>query len=138
MARCTRHNARSMSRFLLICFGGAIGSGARYLTASWAAALLGAGFPWGTMVVNVSGSFLIGVVMHLGTSTDLLSEDVRLFLASGLLGGFTTYSSFNWETMQLIRTGHWGSAFANAAGTFVLCLGAGFAGIVVARMVFAR
>ena len=127
-----------MTRFLLVCFGGAIGSGARYLTASWAAALFGATFPWGTLIVNVTGSFLLGVVMHLATSSELLSEDVRLFLASGVLGGFTTYSSFNWETTQLMRSGHWGAAFANVAGTLFVCLAAGFAGVVVARLIFAR
>ena len=127
-----------MTRFLLVCLGGAFGSGARYLTSSWAAALLGTAFPWGTMIVNVAGSFLIGAVMHLSTSSDLLSEDVRLFLVAGILGGFTTYSSFNWETLQLIRTGHPAAAFANATGTFILCLAAGFAGIIAGRLVFAR
>ncbi|HET9315661.1 MAG TPA: CrcB family protein, partial [Vicinamibacteria bacterium] len=87
-----------MGRFLLVCLGGAVGTGARYLVSMAALRLLGAGFPYGTLTVNVLGSFLLGAIMHVGVTTTLLSPTARLVLATGVMGGFTTYSSFNYET----------------------------------------
>ena len=84
-----------MSRFLLICLGGAFGTGARYLLAVWCATKFGASFPLGTLVVNLMGSFLLGFLMEIGTTTEILSPALRLTLAIGVMGGFTTYSTFN-------------------------------------------
>ncbi|HTR01606.1 MAG TPA: fluoride efflux transporter CrcB [Thermoanaerobaculia bacterium] len=125
-----------MSRFLWICAAGAVGTGARYLMSGWALAVLGAGFPYGTLAVNVLGSFAIGFVMQVGLATSLLSPTLRLTLTTGFLGGFTTYSSFNYETIRYLQDGAWRLAAANVAVTLVVCLVAGIAGVALARSLF--
>lgn len=127
-----------MTRFLLVCLGGAIGSGARYLTALAAASAFGSAFPFGTLIVNVAGSFLLAFLMHVGTSTELLSADVRLMLTTGVMGGFTTYSTFNYETTSYFREGAWAVGMMNLAATVVGCLVAGFAGLALARAIVGR
>jgi CrcB protein len=117
-----------MMRFLLVCLGGAIGSGARYATVVWATRHLGLAFPYGTFFVNAVGSFVIALVVQL-----LAPSELRLFLVSGVLGGFTTYSSFNEETLLLMRTGAWGTAVVNLIATVIACLAAGALGVIVAR-----
>jgi fluoride exporter len=125
-----------VSRFLWICAAGAVGTGARYLVSGWALAALGAGFPYGTLTVNVVGSFLIGLVMQVGLATPLLSPTLRMTLTTGFIGGFTTYSTFNYETIRSIQEGAWRLAFANVAITLIACLAAGFAGIALGRTLF--
>jgi fluoride exporter len=125
----------TMSRFLLICFGGALGTGARYLLSGWVLRSLGAGFPLGTLSVNVIGSFLLAVIMHVGLTTGMLSPDARLVLGTGVMGGFTTYSTFNYETMQYMQEGAFGLAALNVAVTLVACLAAGGLGIVLGRWI---
>jgi CrcB protein len=122
-----------MMRFLLICLGGAAGTGARYLVAAFAPKLLGASFPYGTLTVNVLGSFLLGAIMHVGLTTSLFSPGLRLVLATGVMGGFTTYSTFNYETMEYLRAGAYWLAGLNVAATVVLCLLAGAAGVGLSR-----
>ena len=90
-----------MGRFLLVCLGGALGSGARYLVSTWAARSLGPDFPRGTLIVNVVGSFLLAAIMTASLSTDAVSPELRVFLGAGIMGGFTTYSSFNYETLSI-------------------------------------
>lgn len=121
-----------MTRLLLVCAGGAVGSGARYLIATGLARLAGAELPWGTLLVNVAGSFLIPIVMG-GAAAGALSEEARLLLATGVLGGFTTYSSFNHETLALAAQGRLGVAAGYAALTFLACLVSGFAGMAAWR-----
>lgn len=123
-----------MSRFLLVCLGGAIGSGARFLVSNLARAWFGGTFPFGTLAVNVLGSFLIGAIMQLGLASDLVTPNARLFLTTGILGGFTTYSAFNYETCTLAERGALALALANVALTLVLGLLAGFAGAAIGRM----
>lgn len=127
-----------IARFLLVCLGGAVGSGARYATSLWAAGALGTGFPFGTLIVNLGGSFLLGFLMHVATATELLSPDLRLMLTTGVMGGFTTYSTFNYETTQYLREGAWSPAMLNIAATLAGCLIAGFAGLALARLIFGR
>jgi len=122
-----------MSRFFWICLGGAAGTGARYILAGWAIALWGASFPYGTLLINVIGSFAISVLMHVALTTKLLAPTVRLALTTGVLGGFTTYSTFNYETLAYMREGSWLIAFANVVATVVLCLAAGALGLIWAR-----
>lgn len=124
-----------MGRFLLICAGGALGTGARYLVALFALRLLGPAFPWGTLIVNAAGSFLLGAIMHVGLTTEWISPALRLTLTTGVMGGFTTYSTFNYETLGYLRDGAVGLALLNLGATLVLCLGAGWAGLLVARAV---
>jgi len=116
-------------RFLLVCIGGAIGTAARYLTALWIPTLLGASFPFATLMVNCLGSFLIAFIMQMG----ITSPDLRAMLTTGVMGGFTTYSTFNYETTEFLREGAWTLAAANIIGTVLVCLIAGFAGAALAR-----
>jgi len=125
-------------RLILICLGGAIGTGARYLTSLWAASAFGVAFPFGTFIVNVAGSFLIGFIMETSATTELISSDVRLMLTTGVMGGFTTYSTFNYETTNYFRAGAWGLGMVNAGATFFGCLAAGLAGLALARLLFGR
>lgn len=127
-----------MIRFLLICLGGAIGSGARYLVVLWSASAFGTAFPVGTLLVNVIGSLLLGFVMHVGTTTELLSANVRLALTTGVLGGFTTYSSLNYETTDFFRGGAWLYGSLNLIVTVCSCLAAGLLGVGLARLVVGR
>jgi fluoride exporter len=122
-----------VSRFLLVCLGGALGSGARYLVATWALATFGPGFPRGTLLVNVAGSFLLGLVMIVSLQADAIAPDVRVFLSAGVLGGFTTYSSFNYEALALIGEGRHGTAAAYLGMTIAGCLVAGGAGMILGR-----
>ena len=124
-----------MSRFFWVCLGGAAGTGARYLISGWALAWFGMSFPWGTLAVNVIGSFLIGAIMHVGLTTQLISPGLRLALTTGVMGGFTTYSAFNYETLRYLQDGARLYAFANIALMLVGCLAAGAAGLWVARLV---
>lgn len=122
-----------MFRFLLICLGGAIGTGARYLIAIETPRLLGTSFPYATLIVNVAGSFLLGLVMHVGLTTAIMTPTLRMALATGVLGGFTTYSTFNYETIGYLREGALGVAATNVAATLVLCLVAGALGSTLGR-----
>jgi CrcB protein len=122
-----------MSKLLLVCAGGAIGSGARYLVGTWVAATWGTGFPWGTLTINATGSFLISLVMFLGLEVGMIGPELRLLLAVGVLGGFTTYSSFNYETLALAQRGQWGLAAAYVSATLLVAWVAGVAGILLAQ-----
>ena len=122
-----------MERFLWICVGGAFGSGARYLLSGWVQESLGAQFPWGTLAVNVVGSFLIALVMQLAISTGQVSPLLRMTLTTGVIGGFTTYSAFNYETFALMQQRAWLLANANVAATLVLCMLAGYLGQASAK-----
>lgn len=127
-----------MYRFLLICLGGALGTGARYLIALEAPRLLGTAFPYGTLTVNVVGSFLLGAVMHVGLTTNLISPELRLMLTTGVMGGFTTYSTFNYETMEYLRQGDLPLAAVHVAATLFLCLLAGALGLALAGWLVGR
>jgi CrcB protein len=123
-------------RLLLVCVGGAFGSGARYLVSTWVARALGPDFPRGTLVVNVTGSFLLALLMGVsGGPRDPVSPEVRLLLGAGVMGGYTTYSSFNYETLALAQRGSVGLALGNVALTVLGCLVAGALGLLVARLV---
>jgi len=124
-----------MVKFLLVCLGGAIGSGARYLVALWSLAALGMAFPYGTLLVNAVGSFLICVVMHLAVTARVISPNLGLFLTTGVMGGFTTYSTFNYETFKYMQSGAYGLAGLYVTATLVLCFGAGVGGDLVAKLI---
>jgi CrcB protein len=114
-----------VTRFLLVCLGGAAGTGARYLLGLWAARAWPSGIPWGTLLVNTLGSFLLVLVMGAGARGALLSADARAVLATGVLGGFTTYSTFNHETLRLMMQGSPGLAALYLLATVSGCLAAG-------------
>ena len=122
-----------MGRFVLICCGGALGTGLRYLTAVLAAGWLGSEFPYGTLIVNLVGSFVIGLVQQIGMDGLALSDDARLFLTTGMLGGLTTYSAFSYETVRLAQLGSWPQATLNVVVTTVGCLLLCFLGMAFGR-----
>ncbi|SDF44248.1 camphor resistance protein CrcB [Thermus arciformis] len=110
-----------MERYLWVALGGALGSVLRYGLGAWVQGLAGPGFPWSTLVVNALGSFLIGVVLRLSLE-GALSGEARLFLAVGVLGGFTTFSTFSYETLALLQEGQVAKALLYAGGSLVLGL----------------
>lgn len=110
--------------YLWIGLGSALGGMARYGCSGLAARYIGAAFPWGTLIVNVSGSLAIGFLASLAVADGrmLISPDARAFLMIGLCGGFTTFSAFSIETLDLARDGDWLWAGANVVLSVVLCL----------------
>jgi CrcB protein len=126
-----------MARLLWICLGGAVGTGARYLLSIGIFRLTGPGFPYGTLAVNVLGSFLLGLLMHLSATTESFPPTLRLALTTGVMGGFTTYSTFNQETLGFLREDAWGLGFAYLAITVAGCLLAGLLGLLIGRLLTA-
>lgn len=123
-----------MERFLIVCGAGAAGCGARYLVGTWASARLGKDFPYGTLIVNVIGSFLIALVLELALrAKEALSPNLVLGLTTGFMGGFTTYSAFNYETTAMAMGGATTRAAISVAATLVGCTLAGLAGLWLAR-----
>ena len=123
-----------MTRFALICLGGAFGTGARYLLGGVVARWAGPDFPYGTLLINVLGSFLIGVVQQVGLTSLLIPDTLRLVLAVGVMGGFTTYSSFSYETIRLLEAGSWMAATLYVVLTTALCLACCAAGLSLGRV----
>jgi fluoride exporter len=122
-----------VERFLIVCGAGGLGCGARYLVSLWSVARLGSAFPYGTLIVNVVGSFAIAFVVELSIRLADFPPNLRLALTTGFLGGLTTYSSFNHESTALLLDGHPARGFANIAATLLGCLAAGLAGLAIAR-----
>ena len=122
-----------MTRALWIGLAGALGTLLRYAVGLWARDALGTTFPYGTLIVNGVGCFLIALVSQLALSTTLISPTLRLTLTTGFMGGLTTYSSFNYETTNLLREGDLTSGLTNVAVTLLGCFVAGMLGLVVAR-----
>jgi CrcB protein len=124
-----------MIKVLLAGLGGFIGSALRYVISTFFYKLLGTDFPYGTFVVNVLGSFLIGFFMGLVENGFVISSNWRAFIAIGLLGGFTTFSSFSYETVELIKQGARLSAIANIVYTVLNCLAGAYVGGVIAKLI---
>jgi CrcB protein len=124
-----------MSKLLLVALGGAIGSAARYLTGLGMQSLLGVSFPYGTLAVNVMGSFFMCAVMHLSGSANIVTPELRLLLTTGVMGGFTTYSAFDYEAYRYVQQGSHGTAGLYVGVTLLACFAAGAAGDLVARLV---
>jgi CrcB protein len=110
--------------YLWIALGSALGGMARYWCSLWAASHIGELFPWGTLIVNVAGSFVIGFVATLtGPEGRLpIGDDARLFVMVGFCGGYTTFSSFSLQTLVLIRDGDWLRVGGNVVGSVCLCM----------------
>lgn len=104
-----------------------MGAVARYSVGGWVHGVAGAGFPWGTFAVNVAGCFVLGLVMPI-LQASIATPEVRAFVAVGLLGGFTTFSSFSFEAMALVQDGQWARAASYTFGSVGLGLAAVFAG----------
>jgi CrcB protein len=121
-------------QYLWIGLGGFVGANARYLLQQWAANQWGADFPYGTLLANIGGSFVIAFFLTLATGRLAVSPEVRLFVAVGFLGGFTTFSSFSFETFRLIEQSGWGAAGLNFIGNTVLGLLGVLLGMVLAQL----
>jgi CrcB protein len=126
-----------MERFFWICLGGAAGTGARYLIAVWSARRFGSAFPYGTLIANLSGCFVIAALMHAALTLGW-SPTLRAAITIGFLGGLTTYSSFNYETMRLVEEGAPATAAVNLVVTILGGFAAGWLGLIAAREVLGR
>jgi CrcB protein len=125
-----------MPNLLIVMLGGALGAGARHLVGGLTLARFGPGFPWGTLSVNLAGGLLMGLLagwlVRAGGA-----EATRLFFAVGVLGGFTTFSAYSLELALMLRRDAYGQAAIYAAGSVVLSVAALFAGMALARRLFA-
>lgn len=123
-----------MTKYLAVLLGGAAGTGFRYfLSAFIYSALKQPTFPYANLIINVSGSFLIGLLAELSETRMLISPTTRVALLTGVLGGYTTFSSFSLETYALMRGGEWWLAILNAAGSVLLGLAAVWLGVLLAQ-----
>ena len=122
-----------MNRYLLIAVGAALGANARYLVGAWAGNYLGADFPYGTLIVNIIGSFVLGFLLTLGTEQLQLSPEARLLLAVGFLGSFTTFSSYAVESLNLWRDAGIWRGLLNIVGNNLVGLFSAVLGTVLAR-----
>lgn len=123
----------ALLQVLAIAGAGAVGALARFAVATWVYGLLGRGFPWGTLAVNVVGSFLMGLLAVLLVERWLIAPELRAALLVGFLGAFTTFSTFSLETLSLVENGEGLRALANVVASLLLCLLACWAGILTAR-----
>ncbi len=122
-----------MTNLLLVAAGGAIGASLRYLSGIAALRIMGAGFPWGTLFVNVFGSLIMGVFIAWMVKKTGVSTDIRLFVATGVLGGFTTFSAFSLDVANMVERGAMTSAFAYIAASVIISLVAVFIGLWFGR-----
>lgn len=118
---------------LWVMLGGGLGAGARYLSLVGMVALAGIGFPWGTMAVNIAGSFLMGLLAELGALAWQPSPEIKLFLTTGILGGFTTFSTFSLDVALLVERNDWIGATFYLAGSVVVSIAALFAAMALVR-----
>ncbi len=125
-----------MSNILLVAIGGAIGSVGRYCVGLWATRLAGPNFPWGTLTVNVVGAFAIGLLVEMVARRFDASNEMRAFIVTGILGGFTTWSSFTLDTMVLFERGEVGLSALYLLASLLVSFAAIFAGLALGRALF--
>jgi CrcB protein len=124
-----------MRLVLLLAGAGALGSLSRYGLGGLIQRLAGAGFPYGTLVINVLGCLAIGFIMQIGLNTNVMSATTRVTITVGFLGAFTTFSSFSYETVKLLESGEWSSAILNMGSNLGLGILATTFGILIGRAV---
>lgn len=120
-------------QILYIGLFGALGCVSRYLVSGWVYAIAGRSLPYGTLAVNVLGSFLLGLLMESSLRSTLMSPELRVGLTVGFMGGFTTFSTFSFESMRLLEEGSFLQAGANVVLSVVVCLVFAGLGIYLAR-----
>ncbi|HEX4296145.1 MAG TPA: fluoride efflux transporter CrcB [Rhizomicrobium sp.] len=118
---------------LSVALGGAIGSLLRYFVASAIQTPASAGFPWGIFLVNISGGFVMGVVVEMAALKMQFSPEIRAFLTVGILGGYTTFSTFSLDSVLLLQRGAYASAGLYIVGSAALSIAALFAGLTLVR-----
>jgi CrcB protein len=120
--------------YLAISLGAVLGANARFLVGGWVADRFGSSFPFGTFVINVTGSLLIGIVLTLSTER-LVPDWFRPLLAIGFLGSYTTFSTFSYETLSLVQSGAWAAAALNVGASVAAAFAGVYAGTVLARLI---
>jgi CrcB protein len=120
---------------IIVGIGGFLGSAARYFVSIVSYRLFGEDFPYGTLIVNVTGSLLIGFLMAFFEERFVLNPNLRIFLAIGILGGFTTFSTFSYETIVMLKEGSLLLSVTNIVGTVLLCLVATWLGSALGKIV---
>lgn len=126
-----------MKLFWAIAVGAAAGGVSRFYLASAIQQRLGASFPWGTLAINLTGSLLLGFIIRYALATPAVSLEVRAMLTTGFCGGYTTFSTYSYETAVMLEEGQFGRAAAYSIGSMVLALVAVFAGFMLARELIA-
>ncbi len=124
-----------MIKTLVIFVGGGIGSVLRYLVSGWMYVLLGPDFPFGTFAVNIIGSLIIGFFLTIAEDRFLVSPDLRAFVAIGIIGGFTTFSTFTYETLGLLRDGSFFIGATNIVLSITVALLAAWLGTLLGKLV---
>jgi CrcB protein len=124
-----------LSQVVVVFVGGGIGATLRYWLGGAVYRFMGTDFPYGTLLVNVLGCFFIGFLMSVFEERFIVQPNLRLFLTIGILGGFTTFSTFSFETMTLLREGSYLKGTANVAYSFLNGLGATWLGGVIGKLI---
>jgi|ERR1051326_2309778 CrcB protein len=124
-----------IKNFLLVGLGGGVGSIARYLCQKWFNENYPHPFPWGTFAVNLVGCFLIGIIYAASEKTSVLSPHIRLLLITGFCGGFTTFSTFAFENMNLLRSGDTIYFLIYTVASVVIGIGAVFIGMAIMKLI---
>lgn len=124
----------SMSDFLIISLGAILGANARYWIGGWAASRFGTAFPYGNLIINLTGSFVLGLFMTLATGRYLVDARLRILIAIGFLGAYTTFSSYTYESVQLMLAGQWRLGLLNLFGSASLGAVAIAAGVFLGKL----
>lgn len=124
-----------MTKYLLVAAGGALGAMARYALSGWVSGTADGRFPYGTLAVNLIGSFIIGFFLTLALERFSWSPELRVFVTVGFLGAFTTFSTFSYETVELLRGGIYLTACLNMGANLLGCLAATFTGVLLANAI---
>jgi len=125
----------SVKEFVWVCFGGACGSGLRFLVTSWTLARYGTAFPFGTLAVNIVGSLLLACIFQVSRHATWLGPTLQLALGTGVMGGLTTYSTFNLEVLRYLQDGQVRLAVTYGVTTLLGCLLAGVLGLSLGRLI---
>lgn len=124
-----------MQLIFYIALFGALGCLSRYYLSGWVYNMFGSGFPYGTFAVNISGAFIIGLIMEFSRYSELFPADLRTGLTIGFLGGLTTFSTFSYETFRLLEDGEFFFALLNTVTSVVVCILFTWGGVVAARYI---
>jgi CrcB protein len=126
---------KQLTEFLYIGVGGFFGAVSRFYISGFAHRLFGKGFPYGTLVVNVGGSFLLGLITYLALNRDIMNQNLRFAMTVGFLGAFTTFSTFSYETFNLLKEGSYYLSAVNMVTNLVICLLAVSLGVALAGII---
>jgi CrcB protein len=124
-----------MTPYLLISLGAVLGANARYLLGNWAAARWGTAFPYGTLIINLSGSLVLGFFLTYTLNRGLTDPRYRQLIAVGFLGAYTTFSTYTYDSVSLLINGSWAAGLLNLSGSAILGVLAALLGIGLARWI---